>query len=126
MDYMTDSVNKNPIITKAAGTELPSVRGRAVKFDGTGKVVLAAAGEPAIGVGILVNSEPIAANDDVFVQVSAIGLVTAGAAIQAGDRLAPDANGALIPATSGATVALALQSAATAGELISAIIERTV
>jgi len=122
MDYITYSVNENPVIAREAGTDLGLVRGRAIAFDATGKVTLAEAGSVAIGIGIVSNLEPALEGDDVFIQVAAIGLVKVGAAVQAGAFLAPSTGGMLIPATAGdAYIAVALQAAA-ANSLVQAII----
>lgn len=60
-----------------------------------------------------------AANDRVPVDVLGTAIVEAGAAIAAGAAVKSDANGRAIAwATSGAKVGIALQAAATAGDLI--------
>lgn len=122
MTYLATSINESPVIVDKAGAVIADVRGKAVKFDDNGKLVLAGAGEAAIGVGIMTNDENIAAGADVHVQIKDIGLVYAGAAIKKGAKLSADANGALVPATDGEAVAIALDAAATAGVYIKAII----
>lgn len=122
MDYITYSVNENPVIAREAGEDLGLVRGRAIAFDTNGKVTLADPSSVAIGVGIVSNLEPVLEGDDVFIQVAAIGLVKVSAAVQAGAFLAPAADGTLIPAASGgAYIAVALQAAA-ANSLVQAMI----
>ncbi len=124
MNYITSSVNESPVISGQAGAALTDVRGRALKFDDDGNLVLAGAGGSALGIAIISNDEDIPKGETVDVQIRAIGLVKAGAAIDPGDELAPDADGALVPAESGAFIATALQKATAAGAFIQAIISR--
>lgn len=112
MEYLTYSVNESPVLLMEAGAALSDVRGRAVKFDANGHVILAAAGEDAIGIALLSNEESIPVGGDVHVQYKDIGYVKAGAALSAGDCLVSDANGAFTAAVSGAYIAIALESAA--------------
>lgn len=122
MTYLATSINESPVIVDKAGAVIADVRGKAVKFDDNGKIVLAGAGEAAIGVGIMTNDENIAAGADVHVQIKDIGLVCAGAEIKKGAKLQADASGALITATEGEPVAIALDAAAAAGVYVKAII----
>ncbi len=124
MAYFTSSVNESPVISAKAGAALNGVRGRAVKFDEDGSVVLAGAGDTALGIALLSSDEAIPAGGNADIQVRAIGLVKAGAAIAPGDELAPGADGALVPAASGAYIAVALQKATAAGEFVQALITR--
>ena len=119
MNYMATSINQSPVIVDKAGAVLADVRGRAVKFD-AGAIVLAGAGEKAIGVGIMTNDTNIAVGEDVHVQIKDIGLVYAGAEITKGAELEVGANGALIPAASGKPVAVALEAATAAGVYVKA------
>lgn len=122
MNYMATSINESPVIVDKAGAALADVRGRAVKFDGTGAIVLAGAGEKALGVGIMTNDTEIKVGEDVHVQIKDIGLVYAGAAITKGKELQVGTNGALIPATGDTAVAIALEAATGAGVYVKAII----
>ncbi len=122
MEFVTTQINESPVISAKAGAELSDIRGCAVKFDENGGVVPAGAGETAIGIAIITNDENILKNGDVDIQIRAIGLVKAGVAVKAGDALAPDANGALVPAASGVYIAIALQEAVAAGEFVKALI----
>ncbi len=124
MAYFTTPVNESPLISKKAGAELTDVRGRAVKFDDNGNIVLAGAGDAALGIALTSSDDVIPVGGNVDIQVRAIGLVKAGAAIAPGDELTPDANGTLVPATSGAYIAVALQEATAAGEFVQALITR--
>ena len=122
MTYLATSINESPVIVEKAGALIADVRGKAVKFDTNGNIVLAGANEAAIGVGIMTNDKDIAAGADVHVQIKDIGLVCAGAEIKKGAKLAADANGALVTATGDNAVAIALDAAAAAGVYIKAII----
>lgn len=122
MTYLATSINESPVIVDKAGAVIADVRGKAVKFDSNGNIVLAGAGEAAIGVGIMTNDENIAVGADVHVQIKDIGLVCAGAAIKKGAKLQANADGALITHASGEAVAIALDAAAAAGVYIKAII----
>lgn len=122
MTYLATSINESPVISDKAGAALADVRGRAVKFDENGKVVLAGAGEEAIGVGIMTNDVKIEIDQDVDIQIKDIGLVYAGGEIAKGAKLEVGTDGALVTAADGIAVALALEAAATAGVYIKAII----
>lgn len=121
MDIYTSSINESPVISIEAGAALEDIRGKAIKFDENGKAALAAAGDFAVGIAILSNDENVSVGNDITVQVRAIGYVKAGAAVKTGDTLAPGTNGALVPAASGAFMAVAMQEAE-AGSLVQALI----
>ena len=118
--YLATSINESPVIVDKAGAVLADVRGRAVKFDENGKFAMAGAGEAVVGVGIMTNDVNIQPEQDVYVQIKDIGLVYAGAAIKKGNELAAGADGAMVPATSGAVCAIALEAAEAAGVYIKA------
>ena len=61
MVYLATSINESPVISDKAGAPIEDVRGRAVKFNAEGHVVLCAAGDTALGVGIMTNAKGIAA-----------------------------------------------------------------
>lgn len=120
MTYLATSINETPVIAEQAGVKIEDVRGRAVKFDENGNVILCAAGEMPLGIGIMTNDVNIEAGADVNVQIKDIGLVYAGAEIKKGAELAVGENGAVVPAESGFVCAIALQAAAVAGVYIQA------
>ena len=72
-----------------AGADLRTKQYHFVKTDSAGKVVLAGAGEAAIGV--VVNKPNT--NEEAAVQVLGIAKVIAGGSITTGSRVAVDANG---------------------------------
>lgn len=122
MTYLATSINESPVISEKAGAAIADVRGKAVKYDTDGNVVLCStAGEFVLGVGIMTNDEAIAKGADVDIQIKDIGLVRAGAVIKKGAQLAVDTNGTFITATSGQIVAaIALEAATAAGTYIKA------
>lgn len=120
MTYLATSINESPVIVDKAGAAIDDVRGKAVKFDENGKIVLCGAGETALGIGIMTNDVNIEADQDVDVQIKDIGLVYAGVAIKKGAELAAGAGGVMVPATSGSVCAIALEAAADAGIYIKA------
>lgn len=122
MNYMATSINQSPVIVDKAGAALADVRGRAVKFDSNGDIVLATAAGKALGVGIMTNETNIEKGADVHVQIKDIGLVYAGAAITKGAELEVGADGAFTPVSGGEPVAIALEAAAATGVYIKAII----
>lgn len=120
MTYLATSINESPVIVDKAGADIADVRGKAVKY-ADGKIVLAGAGEAAIGIGIMTNDENIKTGADVDIQIKDIGLVCAGAEITKGTELASDANGKFVAATEGKyVVAIALDDALAAGNYIKA------
>ncbi len=120
MTYLATSINQTPVITEKAGAALADVRGKALKYDENGDVVLAAAGDAAIGIGIMTNDEATAKGADVDIQIKDIGLVKAGATIKKGAELTPDKDGKLVTATSGNICAIALEAASAADVYIKA------
>ena len=120
MIYHATSINESPTISEKAGAVLADVRGKAVKFDEQGNIVLAGAGDTVFGIGIMTNNENIQPNEDVDIQIKDIGLVYAGEAIKKGVELSAGADGVMVPATSGAVCAIALEAAASAGLYIRA------
>lgn len=126
MTYLATSINESPVITEKAGATIEDVRGKAVKYDGSGNVILCTAGEAAIGIGIMTNDESTASGADVDIQIKDIGLVLVGAAdIKKGDELAADSNGRLIKATGGQNViALAMDVSTAENTYIKALLVR--
>ena len=121
MTYLATSINNSATISEKAGATIADVRGKGVKYDGNGNVVLCStANEKVLGVGIMTNDENIAAGGDVDIQVKDIGVVLAGGTIAKGDELAVTATGAFAKSTTGYIAAIALEAAATAGAYIKA------
>ena len=120
MAYLATSINESPTIVEKAGAAIADVRGKAVKY-ADGAVVLAGAGELAIGVGILTNDEATEQGADVDIQIKDIGHVLAGGKIAKGAELASDKDGKFVTAAEGNyVVAIALEDAVDAGVYIKA------
>ena len=123
MTYLATSINESPVIVDKAGAQIADVRGRAVKFDENGAVVLCGAGEAPLGIGIMTNDENIEVGADVDIQIKAMGLAYAGAAIKKGAELEVGADGVFVPAADGKVAAIALQAAEEAGVFITVILK---
>lgn len=101
-NFMNNGILSSSTITAKAGAALTDPRGRALKFDENGCVVLAdTAGEFVAGIGLLMMDVEVEAGKDVDIQVQDFGYAYAGADIKRGEALAVDATGALVPAASG-------------------------
>lgn len=130
MNYIATSINESPVIACTAGAAITDVRGHAVKFNGSGAVVLASAGDIPLGIGIMTsgNEGAVAQGDNVDVQYKDIGLVAAGGTIAAGANLSVGSGGTFVTATTGesatAVVAIALEAGAS-GQYIKAITKFT-
>lgn len=121
MIYTATQINESPTIIGKAGAGIASptdVRGKAIKFDAQGELVLAGAGEVAVGIAILTNDEATKAGLDVTVQVKEMGVALAGGEIKAGAELASDADGKVVEATSGQFVIGTALESATAGKYV--------
>lgn len=118
MSYNSTGINTSATIVEAAGAAA-DYRGKAVKIDENGKAALAGAGEVAIGVGIITNSDTTKVGEDVDIQVKEIGLGIAGAEIKKGAELASDSEGKLVTAAGGNfVIGTALEDATAAGVYI--------
>lgn len=117
--FISTSINDSPVITGKATAAINNGAFLAVKFDGNGGIVLAGAGENALGLLIATTPEKVEAGEDVTVQIKDIGLWKTGGAVAAGAELTPDANGAAVTAAAGKYVtAIALEAATAAGQVI--------
>lgn len=125
MTYLATSINESPVISEKAGATISDVRGKAVKFDSSGNVVLCStAGEAAIGIGIMTNDETTEKGADVDIQIKDIGLVKAGGSITKGAELAAHTDGTLVAATDGQSVLAIALAAASSGEYVKALLVR--
>ena len=101
-NFMNNGILSSSTITAKAGAKLTDPRGKAVKFDDNGAVVLAStAGEFVAGIALLTMDAEVEAGKDVDIQVQDFGYAMAGAEIKRGAALAADASGKLVPAASG-------------------------
>lgn len=128
MNYLATSINESPVIVGVAASAITDVRGHAVKFNGSGQIVLCGAGDTPLGIGIMTmgNEGAIAQGEEFTIQHKDIGYVCAGAAFAQGANLSTDANGAFVTATTSGTatpvVAIALDAASAAGQYVKAIL----
>lgn len=117
--YLSTGINDSPTIVGKSTGAIANGAFLAAKFDGTGGIVLAGAGENALGLLIATTPEAVAAGEDATVQIKDIGLWKVGAAVAAGAELTADANGAAVTAVAGNYVtAIALEAAAAPGTVI--------
>jgi len=117
--YISTSINDSPVITGKATAAIENGAFLAAKFDANGGIVLAGAGENALGLLIATTPKNVAAGEDVTVQIKDIGLWKTGGAVAAGAELTSDANGAAVTATTGNYVtAIALEAATDANQII--------
>ena len=116
--YHGTGINDSPTIVAKAASNIQGGAFLAAMLTKDG-IAVAKAGEAAIGIMIPETDSP-KAGEDVNIQVKDIGLAMVGAAVEAGDLLASDANGKLVKAASGNFIlAAALDTAAAAGQVIS-------
>ena len=115
--FIGTSISTSPAISAAAGAKIEGGAGKAVKFDGSGNIILCAtAGEAALGFLILQTADAVEQGDSVTVQISGRAQAMAGGTFQAGDLLAVDTEGTLAKATAGnSVVAQALGAGAKGG-----------
>ena len=127
MNYIGASINTSATIYGVVAEKIENGAGKAVKFDGDGKVVLcSAAGEAAIGVLIMQTPDVVAAGDEVTIQIKDIGPVVASGAIALGAEVTVDANGKIKAAASGnAVLGQAMTSASADGDIVQVQITKT-
>ncbi len=116
------AINDSPTLCGVAAAEIADVRGKAVKFDENGKIVVAStAGEVVAGIAIPTAGDPegkIAAGDKVDFQIKECGMALAGDVIAAGEPLTTDANGMLKKAVAGNFVIGYAITSAVAGDWV--------
>lgn len=116
--YHGTGINDSATIVAKASADITGGAFLAAMLTADG-IAVAKAGEAAIGIMIPETDSP-KKGEDVNLQVKDIGLAMVGAAVEAGDLLASDANGKLVKAESGAFIlAAALETAAAANQVIS-------
>lgn len=116
--FLSTGINDSPVIAGVATSAINGGAFKAVKFDSSGGIVLAGAGNNAIGLLIATTPDAVLAGGDVTVQIKEIGYWKAGDTIAAGAELTPDSAGDAVTAVVGDyVVAIALESA-TDGDII--------
>lgn len=117
--FLGTAINTSPTITGKAGVAITNGAFLAVRFDGSGAIVLAAAGSNALGLLVATTPVTVTIGEDVTIQIKDIGLWTSGAAISAGAELTPNAAGQAVTAATGNHIlAIALEAATGAGQPI--------
>lgn len=117
MIYTGTQINPTATYSFKASAKLDDVRGKLVTVSTTGVALATGATSPIMGIAIISNDAPIAAGDDVDVQIKEIGYVKAGGTITAGALLTSDSNGCAVAATSGYVIGQAM-SDGVAGDYI--------
>ena len=118
--FLGTAINNSATIAGTAGATITTGAFLAVRFDGSGNIILAAAGGNALGILVATTPATVAAGEGVTVQVKDIGRWMSGAAIAAGAELAPNAAGQAVTAVAtNHVLAVALEAAAGAGQPIS-------
>lgn len=121
--FYASQINNSATIVDKAASEIADARGKAVKYDESGKLVLAStAGEAVIGIALITTGDPegkVLAGEDVDVQIKDIGQVVAGAAIAKGAEVTTDNKGCIVTAAAGNfIIGTALRAASGAGAYI--------
>ena len=117
MSYFGSIINNSATIIAKASAKITDGAFLAATLTENG-VAVAKASETPIGI-MVAETGTVEAGEEVTIQVKDIRLAKVGAAVNAGDILAADANGKLIKATNGAfAVAVALDTATAADQVI--------
>lgn len=91
--YTGTQINDSATYAFPAAEAIEDVRCKAVVLTADGVKVATDGSMPFIGLAIITNDFPIAAGEDVHVQIKEVGQMEAGEAIAAGDAITADANG---------------------------------
>lgn len=117
MSYFGSIINNSATINAKASAKITDGAFLAATLTENG-VAVSKASETPIGI-MVAETGTVEAGEEVTIQIKDIGLAKVGAAVNAGDILAADANGKLIKATNGAfAVAVALDTATAADQVI--------
>lgn len=118
MSYTGTLMNESPVISGCAGARLGDAAFLAVAYDTTGAIQFPAGGEVPLGL-LVAETENIDMNDRLTVQIKDVGGWKAASAFTAGTELTSDVNGLAKAAASGEFIlAIALEPAATAGQIV--------
>lgn len=116
--YLSTGINDTPTIVGKATVAINGGAFLAAKFDANGGIVLAGAGNNALGLLLATTPDAVAAGDDVTAQIKDIGLWRVGAAVAFGAELTSDANGKAVTAAVGNFITAIALEKATAADLI--------
>ena len=118
MSYTGTTINESPVIAGEAGDNLGEAAFLAVAFDTDGKMKLPAAGDVPIGI-LSPETEDVSTGDSLTVQIKDIARWKSSGTFPAGAELSSDTDGMAEAAASGGFVlAVALEPAATAGQVV--------
>ena len=99
--YTGTQINDSAVLAFPAAEAIADVRCKAVVLTADGVKPATGATAPFMGVAIITNDFPVAAGDDVHVQIKEVGLIEVGADVTAGAAVTADANGYAKPAATG-------------------------
>ena len=99
--YTGTQINDTAVLVFPAAAEIADARNKAIVVTAAGAAVATGATAPYMGVGLITNDFPIAAGEDVHVQIKEITLIEAGAVVTTGAAVSADASGLAKPAASG-------------------------
>lgn len=123
--YIGSSVDTSPTFAAIAGAKIDNGAGKAVKFDGSGKIVLcSSAGEAAIGIIIMQTADTVEAGESLTVQIFGRGQAIAGDTFAAGDLLAVDTSGKLVKAVATNYVVAQAMAAGAADSIVEVLLCR--
>lgn len=118
MTYIGTATNTSPFTAVTAAAAIKAGANHFVVLDDSG-AKLAGAGVAALGILTPDTEADVAAGDGVTVQIKDRTIVQVGAAVNAGDPLASDANGCAIKAVAEKFImGYAMESATAAGQII--------
>lgn len=117
--FISTAINDTPTIVGKATAAIADGAFLAAKFDANGGIVLAGAGQNAIGIMLATTPASIAAGEDVNIQIKDIGFWKSGGVIAAGAELTANADGKAVTAvTTNYVNAIALEAATAADQVI--------
>ena len=106
--YTGTQINNSATLAFPAAEAIEDVRCKAVVLTADGVKVATDATVPFLGIAIITNDFPIAAGEDVHVQIKEIGLMEVGEAVTAGAEVTANAEGLAAPAAGGYVLGIAL------------------
>lgn len=115
--YTGTQINDTATYVFKAAAEIADPRSKAIVVTSSGAAVATGATAPIMGIGLITNDFPIAAGEDVHVQIKEIGYIEAGGTITAGAVVTADSNGKAVVATSGNVLGIAM-AAGVAGDKV--------
>lgn len=119
MTYTGTSMERECALAEVTGAAIEGGAFKAVKYDGSGNVVLAStAGEAIAGILPAQTPDALESGAGVTVQVAGLGRMLAGGALKKGDLLAVSATGAAVKAAAGQTVIGMAREAGASGAIL--------